>query len=83
MGGVLLGVAKAGLLQAGIEMSRGTCPMSLSLSTAPMAFPLSCSGSPNAPHDFRPTRQKGCPVSCPLHTQGHVISTPGVDASCR
>lgn len=79
MGGVLLGVAKAELVQAGTEMSRGACPMSLSVCTVPMAFPLSCSGSPNALHDLRPTRQKGCPVSCPLHTQGHVISTRGVE----
>lgn len=65
MGGVLLGVAKAGLVQAGTEMSKGTCPMSLSLSTVPMAFALSFSGSPNAPHDLRPTRQKGFPYPAP------------------
>lgn len=44
MGGVLLGVAKAGLVQAGTEMSRRACPMSLSVCTVPMTFPSPAQG---------------------------------------
>lgn len=55
--------------------------MSLSLSTVPGVFPLSCSESPKAPHDLSFTRQKACPVSCPLHTQGEVCFAAGSTVS--